>query len=69
MWQNAITSALGWWITKCRNTGLQKSVRCSIKKCSKIDYKVHQGLKSAARLQSELVHRFQLKLWYKNIRN
>ena len=37
------------WITKC----VTKCVRCWIRKCGKMDYKVRRGLQSAAELQSK----------------
>ena len=57
-----LQSVLGWWITKCDNSGLQsvlgvglQSVAKWITKCVR-DYKVWQGgLRSVAGLQSELV--------------
>ena len=72
MCQNGLESALGitkcvryykvWqqWITKCVRyykvcqNGLKSAL--GITKCGRVDYKVHQGLKSVAELQSELVH-------------
>ena len=48
------------WITKCVRyykvcqNGLKSAL--GITKCGRVDYKVHQGLKSVAELQSELVH-------------
>ena len=57
-----LQSVLGWWITKCGNSGLQsvlgvglQSVAKWITKCVR-DYKVWQGgLQSVAGLQNELV--------------
>ena len=59
--------ALGWWITKCVRywitkvwqNGLQSAL--GITKCGSVDYKVHHGLQSLARLQSELVQYMYLK--------
>ena len=58
-----VQSVLGWWITKCGNSGLQsllgvglQSVEKWVAKCAR-DYKVWQGeLQSVAGLQSKLVH-------------
>ena len=58
-----LQSVLGWWITKCGNSGLQsllgvglQSVEKWVAKCAR-DYKVWQGeLQSVAGLQSKLVH-------------
>ena len=57
---------LGWWITKCGNSGLQSVLGVGLQsalqsalgftKCGRLDYKVRQGLQSVAGLQSELVH-------------
>ena len=56
-----LQSVLGWWITKCGNSGLQsvlgvalQSVAKWITKCFR-DCKVRQGLLGVAGLQSELV--------------
>ena len=43
----------GWWITRCGNSGLQSHFGTI--KCSRVDYKVRQGLQNVAALQSELV--------------
>ena len=63
-----LQSVLGWWITKCRNSGLQSVLGVGLKsmqnrlqsalgitKSGRVDYKVRQGLQSVAGLQSELV--------------
>ena len=57
-----LQSVLGWWITKCGNSGLRsvlgiglESVAKWITKCGRVDYKVRQGLQSVAGLQSQLV--------------
>ena len=63
-----LQSVLGWWITKCGNSGLQSVLGVGLQsvakwitkcvrdyKCGRVDYKVRQGLRSVAGLQSELV--------------
>ena len=58
-----LQSVLGWWITKCGNSGLQsvldvglQSVAKWITKCGRVDYKVRQKeLQNVAGIQSELV--------------
>ena len=57
-----LQSVLGWWITKCGNSGLQSVLGVGLKNVAKWitksvkDYKVWQvGLQSVAGLQSELV--------------
>ena len=54
---------LGWWITKCGNSGLQNVLSAGLQsafeitKCGWVDYKMRQGLQSVAGLQSELVYK------------
>ena len=55
-----LQSVLGGWITKCGNNGLQSAL--GITKCGRVDYKLRQGLRSKAELQSELVHLY-LDFW------
>ena len=60
-----LQSVLGWWITKCGNSGLQSVLGVGLQsalqsalgftKCGRLDYKVRQGLQSVAGLQNELV--------------
>ena len=56
-----LQSVLGWWITKCGNSGLQIVLgvglqsESGITKCGRVDYKVRQGLQSVVGLQSDLV--------------
>ena len=64
-----LQTVLGWWITKCGNSGLQSVLSVElhklwqnglqsalvITKCGRMDYKVRQGLQSVEGLQSELV--------------
>ena len=64
-----LQSVLGWWITKCGNSGLQTvlgvglqmqnglQIALEITKCGRVDYKVLQWLQSGAELQSELVQK------------
>ena len=58
---------LGWWITKCGNSGLQSVLSVGLQsvnrlqsaigitKCDRVHYKVGQGWQSVAGLHSELV--------------
>ena len=48
-----LQSVLGWWVTKCGNSGLQSVL--GITKCGRVVNKVRQRLQSVAGLQSELV--------------
>ena len=48
-----LQSVLGWWVTKCGNSGLQSVL--GITKCGMVVNKVRQRLQSVAGLQSELV--------------